>query len=159
MNLSKKQVSYLLKVVSSDYTRPVLCGVYIDEYKGDTVVVATDGYVLVMLKAPDLKEHVGQFIAREEIVKWYKLASYKDNFDGSIQAMYSELFSNYPQWQKIVNKIEKAAVDSITFNEDYVYNMCKLAGTPLTWTMNGKNGAITSTDKHDNMYVVMPLKG
>lgn len=163
MQLTKKQVKALLEVMSSDTVRPVICTAKVDTYEGRTVLIATDGYQLAALDAPELKGHEGKLIDRTELIKWYKLASTKDRLD---EAALIEMknardddkwYGEYPEWVKIIEAQERAELTKIALNANYMLTMQVLADKTLVYDTHGQRGAVMARDDN-NLYVIMPLK-
>ncbi|WP_157929167.1 hypothetical protein [Mycobacteroides abscessus] len=158
MNLSKKQVKALLEVMSSDTTRPVLMAAKVDKHDEETVLVAMDGYVLAELAAPELGEHVGKYLSRAELTKWYKLAGNKDQLthEGIVEMLSTEEDYNYPEWQRLMGGLNQQPIDALAVNPKYLVTMNALADSTLTWKFNGH---ALKAEHERNTYLVMPLKG
>lgn len=161
--MNKKQVNALLKVMSKDTLRPVLRNLYIDEYNGRTVVVATNGYILTAVNIEIEPEHVGKSIKREAIEVWYKLATGRSRFDGGA---VDELVGNsanlsnleYPKWQSLMPSSETEPQEMMIFNAEYAKTLQDLSGeNGLIWKLHGKISPMIATTEN-GMYVMMPMK-
>lgn len=160
MQLNKSQVKAFLEVMGSDETRHIICTAKIDKYNDHTVVVATNGYVLAALSAPGLAGHEGKHIDRASIIKWYKLATPRDQLDESaIIEMLSETKTEgkYPDWQLLIRQPPAEAVEKVSLNANYMLTMQKLSGNVVTYTARGKLGPMIS-ETDGNVYLVMPIK-
>ena len=165
--MNRKQVNAFLKVMSKDKARPVLCSAYIDEYKDKSVLVATDGYVLVAMKLEDIEQdHIGKRVSREAVERWYKLADGRSRLSGAdLQEMMefdqfnqSYLDGVYPQWQKLVPQGEPASLDSIAFNANYAKILQDVRGIDgLNLKMYGKLSPMVHEDE-TGLYILMPMK-
>ncbi|WOI85961.1 beta clamp domain-containing protein [Rhodococcus qingshengii] len=159
MNLTKKQVGALLKVVSADDTRPVIETLYITERDGTPVAVATDGFKAAILDAPELKSVVGKCVKWVELIKWYKLAGMRDLLDDTaILTMVSELDGVYPDIFKQIPTVDPSPMSAISVNPNYLVTMEVLsADNSLVWNVYG-NGAPMVTTSEVGTLVVMPLR-
>ena len=169
--MNRKQVNAFLKVISKDRTRPVLCSAYIDEYKGKSVLVATDGYVLVAMKLEDIEQdHIGKRVSREAVERWYKLADGRSRLSGAdLQDMMefdqfnqSDLDGVYPQWQKLVpteaRTSEFMSSMSIAFNANYAKVLQDVRGIDgLNLKIYGKLAPMVHEDE-TGLYILMPMK-
>lgn len=170
INLTKKQVGALLKVMSNDTSRPILNGVHIDEYKGKHVMVATNGYILTALELDvenPLDFKMGTFVRRSALEKWYKLATGKNRLttEELVKVSAEDYADNngyqqgqYPDWKNILPDEKGIETLELTFNADYMKTMQDLADKPLTYRFNGKLGALVAKNNND-LYVIMPLRG
>lgn len=166
--MNRKQVGAFLKIMSNDQVRPVLCTAYVDVFRGKTVLVTTDSYILSAVYIPDVDEDmIGKIITRKAIEIWYKLADGKSYFDSeTIRELVLDDERNnrntdmqYPKWQSIVERLEQSAVDTISFNADYAKKVQDLNGTAgLTLVLNGKLGGMVC-DNDIAYSIIMPLKG
>lgn len=159
-SLNKKQVGALLKVLSSDKTRPVLMELAICADSSDqTVLVATDGYVLAALPAADLKDLRGKSITRDSLTRWYKLASTRDALSaGELKDIAGEPSGMYPNWNALIDQQHPSEIASVIVNAEFMAIMQKLAGDePLKYKFHGPHGALIA-DRDGARYVVMPLK-
>ena len=158
MELSKKQVKALLEVISSDETRHVLCNAYVDTYKERTVLVATDGYMLVAIDAPTLQP--GRFIHRDELTKWYKAATSKDILTDEVAHEMSrdDDFLSYPKWQEIIAKVQTTPMTNILLNARYMMTLSVLKGDVLNLKLHGATAPMID-DTTNNLYLIMPIKG
>ena len=169
INLNKKQVGALLKVMGKDDMRPILASVYVDKWGDDTVMVATNGYIMAILPLDneDAEELVGKMIRREAIERWYKLATGKSRLntmelvqvaseDYGQHGSYRE--GNYPTWQSVVPSSIADGADTIAFNADLAKTLQDLDGSDgLVWTVYGKlQPLMASTD--NGTYLLMPRK-
>lgn len=172
MNLTKKQVGALLKVMSKDTTRPVLCGVKVDKYLGKNVLVATDGYIMAVLGLGEIEAELSGnwIIRRDALERWYKLA------DGKSRLTERELLNvsrddytkndgylegSYPDWQNmIMAKVisDRQPTESVKFNADYAKTLQDLSGDDgLEWSLGGTLGAMVA-ESNGNTYIMMPMK-
>lgn len=130
IELKKTQVGALLKVISKDDSRPILTTAYVDKWGDDTVLVATNGYVMSVLQldAEDAEPLLGKMIRREAIERWYKLATGKSRLttdelvrvssdDYAQHGSYQE--GEYPKWQQIIPDGEPYGTSAIAFNADF----------------------------------------
>lgn len=168
MNLNKKQVGALLKVISKDTSRQALTNAHVDKWGDDYVLVATDGYVLCALQlGSDVWMLNGKNIRRSAIEKWYKLATGKDRLDtealrhvsGSDYADnggYDD--SEYPKWQSLIpTSLADGSVD-ITFNAEYARTLQELDGSDgLTYELRGELGAMMA-NTGNGTYLLMPKR-
>lgn len=163
--MNRKQVNAFLKIMSKDKFRPVLCSALIDKLNNKDVLVATDGYVLtaVYLEYVD-DSYIGKRISREAIERWYKLADGKSILNGdTLQELMEDdayngrdLYGDYPKWQQLVPR-ESQPTDSIAFNADFAKKVQDLNGVDgLTYTLNGKLGAMVS-DTDVAYTMLMPI--
>ena len=167
--MNKKQVNALLKVMGKDEMRPILASVYIDKWGDDTVMVATNGYVMAILPldTEDAEPLVGKMIRREAIERWYKLATGKSRLntmelvqvaseDYGRHGSYQE--GNYPKWQSVVPSGVADGADTIAFNADLAKALQDLDGSEgLAWTVYGKlQPLVANTD--NGTYLLMPKK-
>ena len=168
MELNKKQVGALLKVIGKDTSRAILTNAHIDRYDDSYVLVATDGYVLVALKLGDDAEMLmGKNIRRSAIEKWYKLADGKSRLnteelrhvsgsDYADNGSYDE--SEYPKWQNILPSGDAMGLDELTFNAEYAKNLQDLdGGEGLTYKLHGVLKAMVASND-SGTYVLMPKR-
>ena len=175
MNLNKRQVKALLEVISADLTRPALTYAYIDDYDGKTVLVATDSYKLAVLdvgRVPDPEAHVGKFVARAELLKWYKLAESRDLLTSEGVLGMAERIDEaikYPDWRMLLTRhYERVATlvkhkefvgaSQLSFNTEYAVHLETLAGGNLNYKLTGNIDMMVAT-KNGNLYILMPRKG
>ena len=167
--MNKKQVGALLKVMGKDEMRPILASVYIDKWGDDTVMVATNGYIMAILPldTEDAEPLVGKMIRREAIERWYKLATGKSRLntmelvqvaseDYGRHGSYQE--GNYPKWQSVVPSGMADGADTIAFNADLAKALQDLDGSEgLEWKVYGKlQPLMANTD--NGTYILMPRK-
>ena len=167
--MNKKQVGALLKVMGKDEMRPILASVYIDKWGDDTVMVATNGYVMAILQldTEDAEPLVGKMIRREAIERWYKLATGKSRLntmelvqvaaeDYGRHGSYQD--GKYPTWQSVVPSGIADGADTIAFNADLAKTLQDLDGSEgLAWTVYGKlQPLMANTD--NGTYLLMPKK-
>ena len=139
--MNKKQVAALLKIMSKDDSRPVLCTGYVDRHDDRVVLVATDGYTMAAVHMDGAEELVGKMVRREAIEKWYKLATGKSRLTGEelVAISNDDYASNgsyqegtYPKWQGLI----PAECDTTSFlrdlsiglNASYLKNIQDAAG-------------------------------
>lgn len=162
MRLSKKQVKALLEVVSSDVSRPVLCHASVSEYKDELYLTATDSYKLVALKLSDVitKDDINKVVSRDDLVKWYKLASSRDYFtEETLSDLLKAPETQYPLWGNIMPVSEQIPQTQFIVNANYLLTMQTIAETQgLTWRLYDKFAPLVANDRNDNIYLVMPLK-
>lgn len=168
MNLNKKQVGALLKVISKDDSRPVLTTAKVDKWGDDVVLVATDGYILcaLYLDSEDASELVGKLIRRDAIEKWYKLATGKDRLTTQelVQVSASDYGDHnsyadyeYPDWTRVVPSGEMEST-SLAFNADFAKVLQDLDGEDgLKYTLNGLLGPMVARNER-GVYVLMPRR-
>lgn len=169
INLNKKQVGALLKVMGKDESRAILTSVYIDKWGDDTVLVATNGYIMAILQLDpeDAEPLVGKMIRREAIERWYKLATGKSRLNtmelvqvsSDDYAQHGEYQTGeYPRWQSVVPSGVADGADEIAFNADLAKTLQDLDGSEgLMWTVYGKlRPLMANTD--NGTYLVMPVK-
>lgn len=169
IDLKKKQVGALLKVMGKDDMRPILASVYIDRWNDGIVMVATNGYVMAILPldVEDAEPLVGKMIRREAIERWYKLATGKSRLntmelvqiasdDYGQYGSYRE--GAYPQWTNVVPSGIADGAQEIGFNADLAKVLQDLDGNDgLAWTVYGKlQPLMASTD--NGTYLLMPIK-
>ena len=164
MQLTKKQVKSLLEVMSSDKTREVLTTAYIDEFEDKYYLVATDGYTLAaIILDTDASGYVGRFVKRDDLIRWYKLASTKDVLTEqelligmSRKALQSD--ASYPNWKDIYTSIIKSKFETDTFhiNADYFKTMQELVGGLPVKYLNYHNAFIAKQEL--GMFIIMKLK-
>ena len=161
--MNKKQVGALLKVMSKDTMRPALRNLYIDEYNGRTVVVATNGYILTAVNIDIEPEHVGKSIKREAIEVWYKLATARNKLDGDALAELASNAANlsnltYPEWEKLLPDGYVSGATTMKFNADYAKTLQDLSGEEgLAWKLYGTISPMVATTDN-GLYVMMPMK-
>ena len=169
INLNKKQVGALLKVMSKDESRAILTSVYIDRWHDGIVMVATNGYVMAILPldTEDAEPLVGKMIRREAIERWYKLATGKSRLntmelvevaseDYGQHGSYQE--GKYPTWMSVMPSGIADGADTIAFNADLAKTLQDLDGSEgLAWTVYGRlQPLMASTD--NGTYLLMPKK-
>ena len=101
----------------------------------------------------------GKFVSRQSLTRWYKLASVKDilgteellSMAESVESMH------YPQWQPLVERHKPESTTCIAFNAQYAVMLAKLAGSNLSFTLQGNSGAMLAR-QHDSSYLLMPLR-
>lgn len=169
IELNKKQVGALLKVMGKDEMRPILASVYIDRWHDDTVLVATNGYVMAMLPldAEDAEELVGKMIRREAIERWYKLATGKSRLNTmELVQVASEDYGQhgsyndgeYPAWRSVVPSGIADGADTIAFNADLAKVLQDLDGSDgLAWTVYGRLQPLMA-NADNGTYLLMPKK-
>lgn len=173
--MNKKQVAALLKVMSKDDTRPVLCSGYVDKFEDSVVLVVTDGYSLAAVKMNGADELVGKIIRRDAIERWYKLTDGKSRLTGEElvrvssddYAHHGEYFDNegmtsgttrYPEWQKLVPSGEQQPQEAMSFNAEYMKQVQDLDGSDgLTVALYGKLAPMV-VRTNNGLYLVMPRK-
>ena len=174
MNLTKKQVKAFLEVLSSDDARPVLTQASIELYNDVSHLVATDGYTLAAIPVNGVSDMIGRRIEREDLVKWYKLASNKDIFtDENVRELAKEvytdfgekdtegkLYGKYPEWQKLVPTGEHGSFSTVSLNAKYLLTMQTLVGQDEGIEMQFYGDKFSPVViKHDGILcLVMPLK-
>lgn len=164
MQLTKQQIKALLEVLSSDEVRPILTQASIELYNDVTHLVATDSYKLVAIPVNGVSDMVGKRIPREELVKWYKLASNKDRFtDDNVRELATidpEEHGKYPDWQKLVPKEdeEKSQQTSIGVQASYLVTMEKLADQPGGMYWDCYNNTMLVSRVNGSIYLVMELR-
>jgi hypothetical protein len=159
MELNKKQVKALLDIIPNGvHEQAVLKTLYIDTYMGKTVAVATNGDVLVAIEASALASHVGKFMLRDELLKWYKLASTRSILTSvEIASLLVEDDMKYPNWQVLISNLTPQPSTTVDVNPSYLVKMEELAGESLRWTMHGDVKPYIASNEVGK-YVVMPLK-
>lgn len=154
MNITKKQVGYLLKIMSDDTTRPALSGLAFRDGKA----WATNGYAMVGFDTKLDTEPVDEqykVISRADIVKWYKLANTKDVLDDKALSEMATTSYRTPDYTTFL-KVESVGEGSTAFDATLPYNiqMC-LANKPvIEWEINPSNRTATYKTKGDG-YVAM----
>lgn len=169
INLKKAQVASLLKVMSKDEMRPVLCNGYVDKWGDDTVLVATNGYVFaaLYLDTEDAEPLVGKMIRREAFERWYKLATGKDRLtthelvrlsadDYAHNGNYAS--GEYPKWQQIVPSDVGHSQYEMIFDANLAKSLQDLEEADgMKWELTGKLSPMLSrTEK--GTYILMPRK-
>lgn len=169
LNLNKKQVSALLKIMSKDDSRPVLCTAIISEYKGDVVLAVTDGYQLTALKldAEDAQPLLGKMVRRNSFEKWYKLATGKSRlttqelvniFNDDVASNGGEFEGNYPEWQKFIPTGETQDQQIMSFNPDFFKNVVDIYDSKgVVVKLYGKLSPMV-VENEAGVSVVMPMK-
>lgn len=165
MNLTKKQVKAFLEVMSSDDSRPVLTQASIELYNDISHLVATDSYKLVAIPVTGVSDMIGKRIPREELVKWYKLASNKDYFtDENVRELATidpEESGKYPEWQKLMptEEEEPFAQTGMGVQASYLLTMENLAGNTggMYWDFY-KDHSMLVARENSCIYVVMELR-
>lgn len=170
IELNKKQVGALLKVISKDAMRPEpLRCLYIDRHGDDVVAVATDGYIMSVLKldTEDAEPIVGKLIRRDAIERWYKLATGKSRLDTNelIRVSADDYAQNgsyvdgkYPEWQRILPTGEPEGAMQLAFNADFGKVLQELENTDaFEWTVYGKLKPMVTTTEVGT-YIMMPRK-
>ena len=167
--MNKKQVGALLKVMGKDESRAILNSVYIDKWGDDTVLVATDGYVMAILQLDpeDAEPLVGKMIRREAIERWYKLATGKSRLttqelvevaseDYGQHGSYQE--GTFPDWTKVVPSGVADGAQEIGFNADLAKVLQDLDGSDgLLWTVYGRLQPLMANTSNGT-YLLMPMK-
>ena len=169
MELNKKQVGALLKVIGSDTSRQALCQVKIDTWGDRAVLVAVNGYIMCALFLDkELAEPIqGKLIRRDAIDRWYRLATGKNKFntselteilndDYTQNGGYSDL--TFPEWKKVMPmNFENAG--SIKFMAEYAKTLQDLdGGEGMRYMLNTDKGAMRA-DTPRGIYILMPMKG
>lgn len=161
MFLTKKQVKALLKVLGDDDSRPLLQQFRFNMTDKGMYITATNSYVLAAYKIGDEHKMLdGYCVARDDLTKWYKLASAKDVLDlDELIQMSTVGEGRYPKWATLVPEGRKE-IKSITFNADLLQNLQVLAGQPMEISFTeGSQSPILLNDKHtENVFILMPLK-
>lgn len=166
--MNKKQVGALLKVMSKDDMRPILCSGYVDKFRDEVVLVVTDGYKLAAVKmGDDAEELMGKMIRRSAIERWYKLATGKSRLTGEeLVHVASDDYGqhgsyrdgNFPQWQGLVPNEEPEKQDTMHFNADFFKVVQDLDGADsLEVKLYGKLAPMV-VDTERGYYMVMPMK-
>lgn len=170
IELNKKQVGALLKVMGKDSSRPVLENLYVTTINDKLSVIATDGYLMAVLEidAEDGMVLNNKCIRRSAIEKWHKLATGKDrlNTNELIKISAQDYADNngyydgsYPDITSILDNSDKGeATLKIVFNAEYMKIVQDLAGKPLQYKLNGVLGALRA-DNEGDIYLIMPIKG
>lgn len=169
LNLNKKQVGALLKIMSKDDSRPVLCSAKVDTFDDKTVLAFTDGYQLtaLYLDAEDATEILGKMVRRSAIEKWYKLATGKSRlttqelvtvFADDYGQHGSYLEGNYPEWQGLVPQGITEPQEKMSFNAEFFKNVQDLYDSEgLTVKLYGILAPMV-VDVEQGMSLVMPRK-
>ena len=169
IDLKKAQVGALLKVMSKDDMKPILCNGYIDKWGEDIVLVATNGYVFsaLYLDNEDAEPLLGKLIRRDAIERWYKLATGKDRLttqalvrlSGDDYAQYGEYAKgDYPKWQSIVPSGIGQSQYEMIFNADFAKVLQDLEDTDgMKWELTGKLTPMVSRTAK-GVYILMPRK-
>jgi hypothetical protein len=174
MTLSKQQVKALLDVLSKDDTRPVLEHALIDDYQGRMVLVATDSYKLVALNIGPLDgwpEHVGKFVSRDALTRWYKLAGNKDMLGAEELVEMATVDDDlaYPKWQNLLKErdpsgvgyteqdLQPVPISKLSFNAKYALTLETVAAHVLTYELHGPLGAMIATTDN-GLFILMPMK-
>lgn len=167
--MTKKQVGALLKVMAKDDLRPQLATAKVDKWGERTVLVATNGYVMAVLKldTEDAKELVGRIIRREAIEIWYKLANGKSRLTTiELEAVSNQDFAThdgyldieYPNWVNVIPEGIPAGTKRICFNAEYAKILQDLEGNDgLDWTLYGEIKQMMAK-VNENTYIMMPKK-
>lgn len=163
MNLTKKQVKAFLEILSSDNVHPILTQASIELYNDVTHLVATDSYKLVAIPVNGVSDMIGKRISREDIVKWYKLASNKDRFtDENVRELATlnpEEHGKYPKWQDLVPTGEKTAFTQTILNVNYLMTIQNLFEVPgLTLEFYGDKFGPVVVRNNGMLGLIMPLK-
>lgn len=159
MNLTKKQVGALLKFMPSDGVRPAIEQLHIETYNGRTVAVALDGRQLVALYVDFADDAVGRVVKRDELVKWYKLATAKSRLDDN--ALFELLApaetdaSQFTDWQQLVID-EPAPATQLFYNADFLANAQQLNDNCIKYTIHPR---YLVGDTEVGRFVVMTMKG
>lgn len=169
LDLKKAQVGALLKVISKDEMRAVLTTAYVDKWGDDTVLIATNGYVMSILQldVEDAEPLLGKMIRRDALEKWYKLATGKSrlttqelvqvsNDDYAQHGSYES--GEYVPWTKVVPTGITETVDAISFDANYAKVLQDLEDAEgMDWDVHGKLAPLVcNTDK--GTYLLMPRK-
>lgn len=160
MNLSRRQVKALLDVVSADEMRPILCRAEVQLFEDRPYLVATNSYMLAAIKLPEaFTDLVGHSITRQDLVKWYKLATGRDQFtEDNVRELATVHDGKYPEWQRLVPTGEAVPMSSMVFNADYCATMQVLADTKgLEWKYFGALAPMLAKTA-DKILIVMPMK-
>jgi len=166
--MNKKQVGALLKVMSKDNMRPVICSGYVDRYNERVVLVTTDGYKLSAIYMDGADELVGKLIRRSAFEKWYKLATGKSRLNGEELVSLSAddyaqnngyMSGDYPKWQGLVPTGITQAQSEMSFNADYFKIIQEVDGAEsVKVELYGKlSPMVIKTD--NGVHLVMPMKG
>lgn len=170
IDLKKTQVAALLKVISKDEMRPepLRCA-YVDKWGDDTVLVATNGYVLAALQldVEDAEPLVGRLIRREAIERWYKLATGKSRLttDELVRVSADDyaqhgdyVNAKYVPWQQIVPSGEPDGSTELGFNAELAKVLQDLEDSDsLLWTVYGTLKPMMA-NTGAGTYIMMPKK-
>lgn len=165
--MNKKQVGALLKVISKDTTRPILCNAYVGTWNDTPVLVATDGYKLSVSYVEGADELVGKLIRRDALERWYKLATGKDRLTGDeLVRVSSDDYAQhgsyesgqYPDWASLIPLGEPSGQDTMAFNAEYFKIIQDLDGDDsLRVTLYGAlSPMVVKTER--GIYVIMPMR-
>lgn len=162
---TKRQIKALLEVLANDNTRPALEHAYLDTYNDKPVLVATDSYKLITVYLEgggdlDWPKLAGRSISREDLTRWYKLASNSDRLQTEdIVTMAQDRSDDfkYPDWQKIIGQTKPASADQISFNAKYTLILETLADCHLCYELNGPNNPLIAQN-NSGLYLIMPLR-
>lgn len=141
--MNKKQVGAFLKVMGKDTMRPVLKNAKVIMYEDEPCLVATDGYILSLVKLGETKpELIDRVIRRDAIERWYKLATAKDRLNGETlegvlnddyaqHGMYSTI--EYPDVIKVIPTTKPEGQSLMKFNANYL---------KIVQDLNGEEGLL-----------------
>jgi len=159
MELKRKQVKALLDVISNDDSRAISAA-FIDKHENDVYLVATDGYKFAALKLEAKAEIVaGQFVNREKITTWFKLANSKSVFTSEtvVELAGNDVMGKFPEWQKHIDMPAIQQMPVVRMNAKYYLTMCELAGN-LSLGLSNHGVSQFMAKENDNYYIVMGLK-
>lgn len=164
---TKQQLTAWLNVMSSDTTRPALCGV---AFKDDALVM-TDGYALVALDIKDEwdkryepedeindREYI---VPREKIKEWCKLHSAKATITvKELFEMASNHIGRYPEWRQLLPKVSDTIEPTQHFNMRLIEAVTQVfKNQTADMTMFDANSPIQFKTKDTNdLALVMPMK-
>lgn len=170
IELNKKQVGALLKVVGKDSIRPILENIKIQEHEQKIYAVATNSYVgaALELDAEDAEPIKGKLIRRSALEKWHKLATGKNRLttqelvevssqDYADNGSYEE--GDYPNILEIIPEHDVTEpIERLGVNAEYYKILQDLADKPLHYNFHGAIRGVTAVNEGD-LFIIMPIKG
>lgn len=174
MELTKKQVWALLKVVGNDNTRPALMQLKVERLNerfvagGRLVLMATDSYkfVALYLDSEDEEFLEDKVLTRESLERWYKLADGKSRFnEDELLELLSHEYANgqpelagkFPAWQSLMYR-PKTDTGVISFDANYAKTLQDVDGVDgLEYELGGPLGVMLAWNER-GIYGLMPRK-
>lgn len=164
-SFTKTQMSKWLNVMSSDMTRPVLCGVCFK----DKHIVMTDGYTLVALKIEtDWKEEYGKDDAYEDLIvprtaikDWLSHHTAKESITvEELAKMGRKDIGRYPYWKNLLpSENDISNLTSTTYlNTALMSVACQVfINQPVHFTIYDSKKPIKLATDDGDIALVMPL--
>jgi DNA polymerase III sliding clamp (beta) subunit (PCNA family) len=171
IELNKKQVGALLKVIPKLDSRPLLDGLRVTQKDGQWYAIATNGYVLVILHLDNDTDGIKEGTIRQDAIeRWHRLATGKNRLTTHelINTVWADDYAHHNSYAKNeypdmfalleAGEAEIEATPKLTFNAEYMKLIQDITNKPVTYTLHGTMKPMVARDE-GNTYVLMPIKG